>query len=70
MSRKELKEYYLSEYGSLDFQTQFFQRLERVEQKGTSSLIHDSLLELIEDNCAGENESCLTVDEIYQKFCL
>ncbi len=67
-SLEELKEYYQAEYGRsgmLDLD----QRLFRVEQKGTSSLIHKSADDLISYNRAGANETCLTKEQIIKYYC-
>lgn len=39
-------------------------RFDRLREKGTSSLVHDSAEEVIAFNRAGPNESCATKEEI------
>ena len=44
-------------------------RLERVHRCGTSTLEGISVADLIASNRAGENETRLTEDEIYERYC-
>ena len=46
----------------------FEERCERARQKGTSSMIHDSLEEVTDCNRAGENERTLTYEECLERF--
>ncbi len=68
MSLEEFKAYYKEEYGrsSMD---ELEKQLERVEEIGTSSRIHDSVDDLIAFNRAGDNESQISKEELIQKFC-
>lgn len=66
---EEFKEYYLNEYGSSSL-ANFEERLERVEQVGTSERGAKNLAYTIGVNRAGPKETCLTEDEIYQKYCV
>ena len=54
--------------GGLTLLRELPQRLVRVEKKGTSSFIHDSLEHRIYGNHAGWNGECLTADEIYKEY--
>lgn len=69
VSLEEFKKYYESAYGrkSMD---ELSDRLMRVEQKGTSSQIDDSVEELISCNRAGDGETELTYDQIVETYCL
>lgn len=68
MTLEDFKIYYLKSYGELAL-SELKKRLERVESKGTSSQIYESLDALIEGNRAGEDESELTKQEIIDKYC-
>lgn len=65
MSLDEFREYYRKEYGH---DSDLAERLARVEAKGTSSLIDDSLKESISFNRAGDNEKQLSISAIYTKY--
>lgn len=69
MSLADFKLYYQEAYGS-DGMRELDAQLERVEAKGTSSFIDASAADAMSFNRAGPNESCLTLDEIYQAYCL
>lgn len=69
MPLEEFKKYYQQEYG-LDGMRSLPERLERVEAKGTSSQLDDSAEDCLSCNRAGPDETELTVDEIYQAYCL
>jgi len=43
-------------------------RLDRVERKGTSAFLYESVEEVISGNRAGENETELTMDEIIDQY--
>lgn len=62
------KEYYEKEYG-ISSLGELEQRLKRVEQKGTSSMMDGSAEEVIEFNRAGENEAHLDKGGILNEFC-
>lgn len=68
MTLEEFKEYYQVEYGrsSMDHLNK---RLERVEEKGTSSLMHRSAEELLDYNRAGRDETCLSIQQIIDFYC-
>lgn len=50
--------------------TNYEERIERVNKKGTSSLIDESVDALISFNRAGPEESCLSYDELVRFYCL
>ncbi len=67
VSLEEFKEYYRFQYGNsamLDLED----RLIRVEKNGCSCK-DESADECIAYNRAGENEACLTKQEIIEKYC-
>jgi hypothetical protein len=68
MSLEEFKQYYQEEYGrsSMD---ELEKRLARVEEKGTSSMMHSSLEDTIDYNRAGKNETCLTKEQMIEHYC-
>lgn len=68
MSLEEFKEYYRDEYGrsSMDELTK---RLERVEAKGTSSLMHDSADDVMDWNRAGKDGSSLSKQQLIDVYC-
>jgi hypothetical protein len=69
MSLDEYKEYYRDEYGRAAFEGfEFKQRMERVEAKGTSSMFHNNVEDLISYNRAGEKETQLDLQGIIQKY--
>lgn len=67
-SLASLKNYYKKEYGEKGL-LDLSRRLQRVEEKGVSSHIHDSFEELIGCNRAGNNEEELTMQQIIEKYC-
>jgi hypothetical protein len=67
MTLDEFKEYYKDEYGESGMRN-LDQRLKRVEEKGTSSYIHESAEDELSYNRAGKNESILTIDQIYEFY--
>lgn len=67
MTLKELRRYIRRRYGTEGL-SELAERLERVQAKGTSSLIHDSLEEEILLNRAGPRETRITADEIYELY--
>jgi len=69
MSLDGFRVYYQAEYGNAGLPV-LMKRLERVESKGISSLIHESADDLLTFNRAGPNESTLTRDEILTAYCL
>lgn len=66
-TRKEFEDFYRKEYGEDGMRT-LPERMERVEQKGTSCLLDDSAEQTVKFNRAGPNESTLTFDEIRQRY--
>lgn len=68
MSLEEFKEYYKDEYGRQGMQD-LDKRLERVEEKGTSSMMHSSVSELISWNRAGKDGSILTKQQLIDVYC-
>jgi hypothetical protein len=68
MTLDELKSYIKSEYGTQGL-ADLPNRLKRVEGTGTSSFV-STLQNTLDGNRAGENETTLTIDEIYQKYCV
>lgn len=69
VDRKDFEKWYLREYGE-SCRDEFDRRMIRVEEKGTSSFMHDSLDEVLKGNRAGPGETSLSKDEIYQEYCL
>lgn len=67
MTKEELKTFIKDEEGNQGLENLDL-RLARVDAKGTSSMIHNSLEEQISFNRAGEDEKCLTLDQIYKKY--
>lgn len=66
-SLEEFKDWYLGEYGRKGFE-ELPERLKRVEKTGTSSLV-STLKGIIEGNRAGNNETCLTKEQLIDKYC-
>lgn len=69
MTLGQFKKFYQEEYGrsSMD---ELERRLERVEEKGTSSLIHASADDLISYNRAGKNETILSKQQLIDVYCI
>lgn len=70
MSREEFEKYYREEYGNSSMGFEFEDRMKRVEEKGTSSRLHDSAEELLRHNRAGMDETCLTVPQLIDAYCV
>lgn len=68
MSLEQFRRHYQSEYGNSAMR-EFDERMKRVEDKGTSSLMHKSVAELVAYNRAGDNETRLTMKELIEKYC-
>ena len=68
MEYEEFADYYKDEYGRQSFETNFKCRMERVNEKGTSSMMHESMEQLIENNRAGKNEKHLSLKGIIKKY--
>ena len=69
MTLTEFRDYYRDEYGRASMDS-LDKRLSRVEQNGVSALNYKSVADLIRTNRAGPSESTLTIDEIYEAYCL
>ncbi len=69
MSLDEFKEYYKEQYG-LNGMEELSQRLERVEEFGTSSRFYKNVDEFISHNRAGKDGKCLTVEEVIKWYCI
>ena len=67
MSLDEFTEYHRIEYGSIGLE--FQDRMNRVEEKGTSAFDYASVDEVIEGNRAGDDETCLTKEQIIEIYC-
>lgn len=68
MSLDEFKKFYREEYGHQGLE-ELEERLKRVEQKGISSMIHDSVDDLITNNRAGKKETRITKEQIIAYYC-
>lgn len=68
MEYEEFADYYKNEYGKQSFETNFNDRMERVREKGTSSRMHKSMEDVIENNRAGKNEKYLSLEGIIKKY--
>lgn len=66
-TREQLKRYYRNEYGRNGMRD-WKERMRRVDAKGVSSHHHESVDELIAFNRAGENESCLSKEQIIDHY--
>lgn len=62
LTLEEFKKYYLKEYGECSV-SKLEEKLERVEQNGTSSMIFKNVYDIIKYNRAGEDEDTLTIPE-------
>ena len=69
MSLQDFKKYYINSYGQHSIH-QLNDRLERVEECGTSCRLDKSVDDTIELNRAGDKETTLTKDQLINKFCL
>ena len=71
MSLEEFKEYYRVEHGESNMPG-LQERLDRVAIKGSSGAYgnYDDVDKLIENNRAGENETCLSKQGILEHYCL
>lgn len=68
MSLDVFKIYYGIKYGSGNT-TDLPGQLERVEEKGTSSILDTNLDSLLSYNRAGDNENHLTIEELITEYC-
>lgn len=62
------RESYIDYYGKSSIR-ELDERLERVEQTGTSSRIHESVEDQLSFNRAGKDETCLTIQQIIDYYC-
>lgn len=69
MNLQDFKEYYRSRWGE-EIYAKLDARLDRVERKGTSVYCDDSVLKTVLCNRAGYRERNLTLDELYEWFCV
>lgn len=67
MSRDMMLEYLREQYGRYDYPIQM-DRLRRADEHGTSSIDKTSFEDLASYNRAGDNEECLTVEQIIEKY--
>lgn len=67
MKLEEFKKYYKEFYVLSDSNLE--DRLKRVEEKGTSAFL-GKLDDVIKNNRAGKNETCLTKEEIIEWYCI
>lgn len=68
MSLEDFKQSYKEEHGRHGMY-ELEERLKRVEEKGTSSLVDNSAEEVIRHNRAGKNETCLSKQQIIDFYC-
>ena len=68
MTLDEFKSYYQDEYGKSSLY-HLEKRLERVELKGTSALMYDSVSEQLHSNMAGVSGTSLSIKQILQYYC-
>jgi hypothetical protein len=68
MSLEEFTEYYRDEYGRQAMRFEFPERMQRVEAKGSSSLLGETIDDILAYNRAGKDETCLTKEQIIQYF--
>jgi len=69
MSLEEFAAYYRDEYGRLEFEHRFPNRMKRVEEFGTSERRETSVHGTIGFNRAGKNETVLSFEQILEHFC-
>lgn len=63
MTRREYESYYRSKYGEANTES-LLSRLARADARGTSSMLHANLADILSSNRAGPNEERLTVDQV------
>ncbi len=66
MTLDEFKTYYRDEYGRWGYEMEFDRRMEQVEKRGCSSMIGDTLDDLLATHRHGEEP--LTFDELWQQY--
>lgn len=69
LSLDEFKSYYREEYGNSSM-AEFERRLDRVNLRGTSCFTADSAEQLVKYNRAGKGETCLTLEQIIDAYCV
>ena len=69
LSWEEFQEHYREEYGRRSFEMELPERMARVDATGTSSRLHDSVDAVISFNHAGPNETCLSKEQIIERYC-
>lgn len=69
MSREEFEQHYREEYGISAMRTEWPERMARVDEKGTSSLLYISVEDLVSHNRAGPDETPLSVEGILGRYC-
>ena len=67
MELKAYREHYLKLHGRIGL-SKLPERLERADQKGTSSRTRRSLEEMVKGNRAGEGQAELSVDELIEQL--
>ena len=67
-SLEEFRQYYQDYYG-IYAMDEFEKRMARVEEKGISSFIHDSVEDIFNYNRAGKNETCLSKQQMIDFYC-
>jgi len=67
MDKEGLKNFIKLEYGNKGLR-ELPKRLERVEEKGVSWMDKTDLESTIDFNRAGENEECISKEEIYERY--
>jgi len=68
LSKEEFTKVYQMEFG-LDGMRGFPERMERVEDHGSSCALGQTADDMISGNRAGDNENELTKEEILNKYC-
>jgi N6-adenosine-specific RNA methylase IME4 len=69
MSLEEYKEYYIKEYGN-SYADQLNSDIERIEKTGSNSRTgFTTLADILENNCCGENDEKLNLEEILDQYC-
>lgn len=66
-TREQFEEFYLAEYGKQGMKG-LPARMERVESRGTSSMLDMSAEETVSLNRYGENETELSPDDVFRKW--
>jgi hypothetical protein len=69
MSLAEFRAYYREEYGNSSMD-ELERRLDRVNLRGTSCFTADSAKDLISFNRAGKGETCLTLEQVIDAYCV